>query len=100
MKEVQTYSPYHQRHDQRRFHALYDRLFRPDILWRAWQEVRANGGAAGVDGITIEEVERQGIESFLHALAADLKAKRYRPQPVLRVYIPKPDDRQRPLDVH
>ena len=87
------------RHDQRRFHALYDRLFRPDILWRAWQEVRANGGAAGVDGVSIEAIESQGVESFLQTLAADLKAKRYRPQPVLRVYTPKPDGRQRPLGI-
>lgn len=87
------------RHGQRCFHALYDRIFRSDILWRAWQEVRANGGAAGVDGVSIEEVECQGVEPFLQALAADLKAKRYRPQPVLRVHIPKPDGRQRPLGI-
>jgi retron-type reverse transcriptase len=83
----------------RKFHALYDRIYRPDILWRAWQEVRANGGSAGVDGVSLEEVERQGVASFLEALAADLKAGRYQPQPVLRVYIPKPDGRQRPLGI-
>lgn len=49
----------------RRFHALFDRIHRPDILWRAWIEVRANGGAAGADGVTLEEVERQGVEQFL-----------------------------------
>jgi RNA-directed DNA polymerase len=87
------------RHDARRFHALYDRLFRSDILWRAWHEVRANGGAAGVDGVSIEGIESQGVASFIQTLAADLKAKRYRPQPVLRVYIPKPDGRQRPLGI-
>jgi retron-type reverse transcriptase len=48
------------RNRNRRFHALYDRIFRPDILWRAWQEVRENKGAAGVDGVTIGEMERQG----------------------------------------
>ena len=53
------------RNGQRHFHALYDRIFRPDILWRAWQEVRANGGAAGVDGVSIEVIESQGVESFL-----------------------------------
>lgn len=83
----------------RRFHALYDRIFRPDVLWRAWEEVRRNGGSAGVDGISIEDIEREGVEGFLGQIAQDLKARRYRPQPVLRVYIPKPDGRQRPLGI-
>ena len=83
----------------RRFHALYDRIFRPDILWRAWGEVRRNGGSAGVDGVTIEEVEREGVEQFLDQIAQDLKAGKYRPQPVRRVYIPKSDGRQRPLGI-
>jgi len=83
----------------RRFHALYDRIFRPDVLWRAWQEVKANGGSAGVDGVSLEEIERQGVARFLEAIAGDLKAGRYKPQPVLRVYIPKPDGRQRPLGI-
>jgi len=78
---------------------LYDRLVRPDVLWRAWEEVRANRGSAGVDGVGIEDVERGGVQSFLDELAADLKARRYRPRPVLRVYIPKPDGRQRPLGI-
>ena|SRR5215469_14451621 len=78
----------------RRFHALYDRIFRPDVLWRAWEEVKANGGSAGVDGVSLEEVERQGEALFLEAIAQDLKAGRYKPQPVLRVYIPKPDGRR------
>jgi group II intron reverse transcriptase/maturase len=83
----------------RRFHALYDRIFRPDVLWRAWEEVKANGGSAGVDGVGLEEVERQGEALFLEAIAQDLKAGRYKPQPVLRVYIPKPDGRKRPLGI-
>lgn len=83
----------------RRFHALYDRIFWPDILWRAWREVRGNGGSAGVDGVTIEDVERLGVEEFLHSIEGDLRARRYRLQPVLRVYIPKPDGSQRPLGI-
>jgi RNA-directed DNA polymerase len=83
----------------RRFHALYDRIFRPDMLWRAWREVRANGGSAGVDGVRIEDVEQQGVAAFLQALEQDLRAGSYKPQPVLRVYIPKPDGRQRPLGI-
>ena len=59
----------------RRFHAPYDRIFRPDILWRAWGEVRRNGGSAGVDGVTIEEVEREGVGQFLGKIEQDLKAK-------------------------
>src|SRR6201997_5684722 len=82
---------------ERRFHALYDRILRPDVLWRAWQEVKANGGSAGVDGVGLEEVERQGVAPFLEEIAADLKAGRYQTQPVLRAYIPKPDGRERPL---
>lgn len=84
---------------ERRFHALYDRIFRPDVLWRAWEEVRQNGGSAGIDGVTIEDVEREGVEQFLWQMEQDLKAKIYRPQPVLRVYIPKADGRQRPLGI-
>ena len=87
------------RSETRRFHALYDRLIRPDVLWRAWAEVRANGGAAGVDGVKIEQIERLGVECFLEELAADLKAERYRPQPALRVEIPKPDGRTRLLGI-
>ena len=83
----------------RRFHALYDRIFRPDILWRAWQEVRENKGSAGVDGVTIEEVERQGVAEFLEQIRQDLKAGTYRPQPVLRMYIPKANGGQRPLGI-
>ena len=85
----------------RRFHALYDRIFRPDILWRAWNEVRRNGGSAGIDGVTIEDVEREGVEGFLGQIEQDLKARKYRPQPVRRVYIPKSSDpaKLRPLGI-
>ena len=91
----------------RRFHALYvrlfppgyDRIFRPDILRQAWEEVRRNGGSAGQDGVTIEDVEREGAAQFLGQIEQDLKAGTYRPRPVLRVYIPKADGRQRPLGI-
>jgi len=83
----------------RRFHALYDRTFRPDVLWRAWEEVRANKGECGIDGISIEDIERGGVEEFLRRLAEELKANRYHPKPVRRVYIPKPDGRKRPLGI-
>lgn len=83
----------------RRLHALYDRRYRPDILWRAWEEVRQKGGGAGVDGVSIEDVERQGVEVFVEQIAQDLKAGKYRPKPVLRSYIPKADGRQRPLGI-
>ena len=60
---------------ERRFHALYDRLFRPDVLWRAWTEVRRNGGSAGIDGVTIAQVEQAATETFLAPIAAQLRAK-------------------------
>ena len=87
------------RRGTRRFHARYDRIVRPDVRWRAWGEVRANGGSPGVDGVSLEDVERHGVEAYLSQLAEDLKAQRYRPSPVLRVEIPKPDGRTRPLGI-
>jgi group II intron reverse transcriptase/maturase len=83
----------------RRFHALYDKVHREDILARAWQEVKANAGAAGSDGQTIETIEQHGVAGFLAALAADLREGRYRPIPVRRVFIPKADGKQRPLGI-
>jgi RNA-directed DNA polymerase len=87
------------RQRDRRFHALYDRIFRPDILRQAWEEVRQNGGSAGQDGVTIEDVEKEGVAKFLSDIEQDLKAGCYRPKSVLRVYIPKTDGRQRPLGI-
>lgn len=83
----------------RRFHALYDRIFRPDIVWRAWIEVCKNGGSAGVDGVRIEDIVNTGVENFLNEIQEELKSGRYRPQPVKRVYIEKADGRKRPLGI-
>jgi group II intron reverse transcriptase/maturase len=87
------------RNPERRFHALYDRIYRLDVLERAWQQVKANQGCAGIDGQTIEEVKAQGEERLLREIQTELKEKRYRPQPVKRVYIPKADGRKRPLGI-
>jgi RNA-directed DNA polymerase len=86
---------------QRRFHALFDKVARGDILGRAWDEVRANRGAPGVDGGTIDQVEASGVASFLQDLAAQLRAGTYRPAPLRRVHIPKPGQpgKTRPLGI-
>ena len=83
----------------RRFHALYDRIYRSDVLWRAWTRVRSNGGAAGVDQVTLRSIEERGVTQFLEGIQADLKAGRYRPSPVMRRWIPKTDGKQRPLGI-
>jgi len=70
-----------------------------DILWEAWSRVRANGGAPGLDGKTIQDIEEHGVEEFLKKIQEDLKAGEYWPQPVRRHYIPKPDGKQRPLGI-
>jgi RNA-directed DNA polymerase len=75
---------------QRRFHALFDKVARSDILWWAWEEVRSHRGAPGVDGVTIQAVEASGVATFLQDLAAALRTGAYRPAPLRRVHIPKP----------
>jgi group II intron reverse transcriptase/maturase len=83
----------------RKFHALYDRIYRSDVLYEAWNQVRRNRGAAGVDAQTIAAIEQDGVERFLEAIQAELRDNRYRPQAVLRRYIPKADGRKRPLGI-
>src|SRR3954470_22287858 len=77
----------------RRFHALFDKLARSDVMWRAWGDVATNQGAPGVDGVSIASIEAGGVESvrvFLDELAGQLRAGAYRPQLLRRVHIPKP----------
>jgi group II intron reverse transcriptase/maturase len=84
----------------RRFHALYDKVYRRDVLERAWESVRANRGAAGIDRTTIADVERYGVTRLLDELAADLKDGRWRPLPARRVFIAKPGREElRPLSI-
>jgi RNA-directed DNA polymerase len=84
----------------RRFHALYDKVSRSDVLWRAWVKVRSNNGAPGIDNTTLAEVEEYGVARLLDELASELRERRYRPMPARRVLIPKPgSEEKRPLSI-
>jgi RNA-directed DNA polymerase len=85
----------------RRFHALWDKVLRRDVLWRAWVAVRRNNGAPGIDHTTLADVEEYGVARFLDELAAELREGRYRPLPARRVFIPKPGQpgQMRPLSI-
>ena len=85
---------------QFRFYALYDRIYRADVLAAAWWLVWKNKGAAGVDGVTCQDIiDGPGAGPFRQQLHEELRTKRYQPQPVKRVYLPKPDGRMRPLGI-
>src|SRR5512135_502617 len=82
-----------------RFYALYDKVYRRDILEFAYARCRANGGAPGIDHQKFEDIETYGLERWLDELATELKGRTYQSRPVRRVYIPKPDGKQRPLGI-
>jgi RNA-directed DNA polymerase len=82
-----------------RFYSLWDKVCRRDVLVEAYRRCRANGGAAGVDRVTFEQIEAAGLEAWLAKLREELVSKRYRCQPLLRVWIPKQNGGQRPLGI-
>jgi retron-type reverse transcriptase len=82
-----------------RFYALYDKIYREDILAFAYAQCRSNKGAPGVDGQDFADIEAYGVERWLGELALALKQESYKPDPIRRVYIPKPNGKLRPLGI-
>ena len=82
-----------------RFYVLYDKLFLKHMLNEAWSAVKANGGAPGIDRVSISDIEQQGVSNYLTALGEELRTKRYRAQAVRRVMIPKANGGERPLGI-
>jgi RNA-directed DNA polymerase len=82
-----------------RFYSLYDKCYRMEVLVAAYRKAEANGGTSGVDGETFEDVEKKGVAKYLAELQLEMKERRYVPQPVRRVYIPKANGKQRPLGI-
>jgi len=83
----------------RRYHALYDKIYREDILRRAWRNVKQNAGSAGIDDETLEAIEEIGVDEVLEEIAGKLKEGKYRPLPAKRVEIPKNNGKKRPLGI-
>ena len=84
---------------ERRFHSMYDKIQRMDVLEHAWKSVMKNGGSPGIDGITISELKKNGIEPLLTEIQSELKTRTYKPSPLKRVYIPKANGKKRPLSI-
>ena len=84
---------------KRKFHVLHDKVYRKDVLMEAWKRVKANGGAGGIDNITIVDVEAYGLEKFIQEIQQELRTGTYHPKPVRRIYIPKGKTEKRPLGI-
>src|SRR5260221_9347377 len=82
-----------------RFYALWDKVCRPDVIEEAYRRCRANGGAPGIDGISFDKIEARGRKQWLEGIMHELRSGTYRPQPLLRVWIPKSNGGQRPLGI-